>query len=475
MHCCLSLENLDLSNNQVSHIHFIGISGVSMKGLALFIKNHYRNIKVSGTTNIQEYTLSDIEINKNIDHLPTETTLIVYTSSLGVDHTDLLNSFQKKGYCIIHRSQLLNLLTKNQKRILVTGAHGKTSTTYFTYQLLKNQGYGCFIGVDLKETGTSYADGLYGYVIEGDESDHSFENIKPINYLLVNNISTDHLDNYNDSFEEYLYSFEKYCFHQEGIVIYNKNKFKQFESPISLEESSNAYLLDKMIQRTRVKNISYGVENSDVNIEIIEFTEKLQWRLLTQKQELLLLNNRIFTANHLFGQWNIYNITAALIVATLEGVIIEDHLNLIKPQRRMEQLYQDKNKIIFDDYAVHPTEIYNIITLCKEKYNIEEVAFIWEPHRPSRLRRLAPSFYEIFEEIQHNLFVLPIYNASEKNILSEEENIEYLNYKNKIYPDTLNRQLTDIINSSKYKIIVLFNAGSLSAKIREILKSYSPY
>lgn len=472
----LSLQNKDLLN-KINSIHFIGISGISMKGLALFMASHYPHIQISGTTNVADYHIKGISININTDHLSVQTTMVVYTSCLEYQHQALLDNFKHQGYLCLHRSELLNLITKNHlpkadlmKRILVTGAHGKTSTTYFTYQLLKEKGYGCFIGADLKETGNSYIDGQVGYVIEGDESDSSYKNITPVDYLLINNISTDHLENYQDSFEEYLYSFEKYLFHHNGIVIYNKNKYKQFETPVSLEESSNSYVLDKLIERTKVKHISYGVENSHVNIDIIEYVDRLQWKLSTTLPDLITLNNRIFTVENFFGQWNIYNITAGLIVATLENIKLPAQLLLERPQRRMEIIVDKKigNKIIYDDYAVHPTEIYNVIQFCKKKYKIAEVAFIWEPHRPSRIRRLASNFYEVFSDIEENLFVMPIYNASETNLLNEEELKRYMDYQNIDYQN-IDLEITQLLKNPKYKTIVLLSAGPLSKKIRGMI------
>ena len=464
--------HLDFLLKKATNVHFIGISGISMKGLALFTLRHYSHLKVSGITNMENYSIENINMNVNIKDLPSETSIIVYTSCLQIKHENILEEFKNNNYLCLHRSEFLNLITGEKKRILITGAHGKTSTTYFTYQMFKKKNYGCFIGVDLKETGTSYIDGENGYIIEGDESDASYVNINPINYILVNNISTDHLENYQNSFEEYLYSFEKYFFHQKALLIYNKNKLKQLETPVSLEESANSYLLTKLVERTKVKNISYGVEKSDVNIEIISYINKLEWRITTSLESLFSLNNRVFTVSNMTGEWNIYNITASLIVATLENVEFEDSLDLKLPQRRMDCIFQDKNKKIYDDYAVHPTEIYNVLKLYRQKYDLNKVGIIWEPHRPSRIRRLATNFYEVFEDFMNNLFVFPIYNASEKDILSTKEVNLYLNYKNKISEENFEKTLSSIINNSQYEVIILLSAGKLSKKVREICANF---
>lgn len=462
----LSLKDKNLFS-KIKNIHFIGISGVSMNSLASFLLDKYPTINITGSTNQLNFKLRNVKINHGTDHLNPEDSLVVYTSCLGAKHEDMKNILVEKKILVIHRSILLNLITNNNNRILVTGAHGKTSTSVYLYQLLKEKDYGCFVGASLPDN-TNYKTGT-NYVVEGDESDGSFVNIQPNKYIIITNISNDHINNYNNSFEEYLYTFESNLFHKnDSLLIYNKNIFNPLSSSIDLEYSSNCYLLDLLVQRTRIKNISYGIENSDVNIEIIQATSHLEWKLKTQHKDLTKeLDNRVFVCD-ISGVWNIYNITASLIVATLESIKTNNLLDLFKPKRRMEVIYKSPDLTIIDDYAVHPKEIDLVIDLAIKKYGLNNILFVWEPHRPSRIRALHSSFADVFEKVQANLLVTEVYNANESPILTDEEYDFFIKYGKK---KTNLEYIENRIKKNKENVVVLLSAGDLSINIHNVINN----
>ena len=167
------------------------------------------------------------------------------------------------------------------------------------------------------------------------------------------------------------------------------------------------------------------------------------------------------------GVWNIYNITAALIMATLKQIPVEGLLHLYKPQRRCEIIYQQQDTIIVDDYAVHPTEISFVLDAFLQKYSKDDIYVIWQPHRWTRLRSLQDKFKEVFTKIPtNNLFYTPIYEVDITT--PSEEWKSHINYGLFIQYENI----SNLLKNLKGKKIILLNAGDLNTKIKDIIKSW---
>lgn len=454
--------------NYIKHIHFIGISGISMRGLAVYTLKTFNHIKITGNTNLNDFYINDkISINVPIENFINNIDICIYTSSILDNNIELIkikdfNKLNNNKIILLKRSEYLNLITSNKERIGVLGAHGKTSITTYIHQILDNLNPITFIGANVKGYENTYLikdekKNPEIYIVENDESEKGFLNLTS-EYTIIPNISNDHLDNYNNSFKDYLNTFRKYfqlVKDKNKYIIYNKNnKYANDKSKIFNE------ILDNLIKESNLKYISYG-DNAHVNIEILETKNRtLKWKLTTDLEELKTLNNRIFTEN-IIGIWNIYNITSGLIMATLKNIKIEKNLNLIKPSRRLEIIYNKNNKIILDDYGVHPFEIENVIKACEDIY--KDIVYIWEPHRINRLNFFKNDFKRIFAN--KKLFYRDIYevNTPTENSKPISNFIDYGEY----IKDT--NELTNIIKD--HSVIVLFSAGSLSKKIREIISN----
>jgi UDP-N-acetylmuramate--alanine ligase len=181
--------------------------------------------------------------------------------------------------------------------------------------------------------------------------------------------------------------------------------------------------------------------------------------------QLISLNNRTFSVSNIIGIWNIYNITASMVVATLFNIPLEDNIKLYKPKRRLEVIYDKSDTLILDDYAVHPTEITAVVGACLQLYKEDNLYVIWQPHRLSRLKRLHERFKESFSLLKkENLFIFPIY---EVNITSytEEEWMELIDY-GKFIKD---RDLPTLIRQLEGKVILLLTAGDLNYKVKSII------
>lgn len=445
----------------VKHIHFIGINGISMKALAEYTHIMYPSIIVTGNTNVPNYKIDNIVINEDINNFINKIDVCVYTSSISNNHIELAIIKQHPKILILKRSEYLNILTNDKERICVLGCHGKTSITTYIYQLLSPLNPTIFVGANLHNN-KSFAIGTGPYVVENDESEEGFLNL-PSNYTVIPNLNDDHLENYNNSFDCLKQKILKYFdfvkeTHKSPYVIYCKSPDQQD--------------LHQLILKSKLKNITYGIKNCDVNINITnahdEFRCKWQWALTTKLESLKILDGQIFTID-ILGKWNIFNITAAITVAALHNITINDIQlgiqQLYKPQRRLELIYNKNNTLVFDDYTVHPTEVKVVIEACLQKYG-KNIYFIWQPHRLSRLKRLHSKFKEVFSVVNtNNIFYTPLYEVDITNY-SENEWRSLIDYGNFIPYEELNTTLAKL----EGKTIILLNAGDLSKLVRSFYK-----
>jgi UDP-N-acetylmuramate--alanine ligase len=452
----------------IKHIHFIGISGISMRGLSKYTQEKYSHITVTGNTDLNNFYINDfIEINKQIEDFINNINICVYTASINQEHEEIkkIKEFNKKNnnkIILLNRVEYLNLITEDGERICVLGAHGKTSITTYLMQMLDCLKPTTFVGGVINEKGDTYKtfsirNNHKLYIVENDESQPTFINLNS-EYTILPNISNDHLENYNNSFEEYISVFKNYfntVKNKNKCIIYNKNIHNN-------KDSNNFYeILNNLVIDSNLNNISYGYENSHVNIKIIENPHDpkiLKWQLITEHMNLLELNNKIFTVD-MIGSWNIYNITGSIIMATLKGISINENLKLFKPARRLEVIYKKNHKIIFDDYGVHPYEIKNVLENLKKIYN--SIIIIWEPHRLTRLKQFQKEFKEIF--FHENMYFISLYEVTH---IKTNEFFKYIDYGKYIKDEN---QLKDILLMDNHKVIILFTAGNLSYTVKKIL------
>jgi UDP-N-acetylmuramate--alanine ligase len=458
----------DFPIKNIKHIHFLGISGISMKGLSIYTLETFPHIKITGHTDIEDFFIKNIEINKPIENFIKNINICVYTSSI-MDHNEELQKIKKfnelnnNQIILLKRSEYLHLITSNKERICILGAHGKTSITTYSHQLLSSLNPLTFVGAHIEGYDHTFLVNTYKdpeiHIVENDESENGFLNLIS-EYTIIPNISNDHLDNYNNSFEEYLNTFKKYfqlVKEKNKYIIYNKNNEYANNTSRNFHE-----ILHKLVIDSNLKNISYGYKNSDVNIKILSYMDGVfQWQLNTNLEELKNINNKIYRVK-IIGIWNIYNITSSIILGALKNIPIGENLNLIKPSRRLEVIYNKNNKIILDDYGVHPFEIENVIKACESIY--KNITYIWEPHRISRVNFFKEDFKKLFNN--RNLFYTDIYEVNTKKEGEFIKINDFIDYGIYIHKD-------DLINLIKNNsVIVIFSAGNLSKKVKLIIKNY---
>ena len=450
-------------------IHFIGIGGIGMSGLAIIMKN--MGFKVQG---------SDISLNKNIDRLKKNqikvsighkknnilnSTIIVYSSAIKMSNPEILEAKRKK-LPIYKRGKMLGEIVSLMKNIVVAGSHGKTTTTSLISSIFLSASIDCTTingGVLNSFKDTVKLGKSEWCILESDESDGSFLEI-PITYSIVTNIDKEHLDHYK--------SFKNL---KENFINFIEKTPSFGKCFICTDDKINREILKK------IKNnnyLTYGIsENSNFKITNI-FQNKNVSEFDLQINLPGKINEKIKKIQiPMIGEHNIKNATAAIAVAYSIGIsirLIKKGLkNFEGVQRRFNHIFEYRNTQFIDDYAHHPTEISAVLDGVKQVYTKEEIVCIFQPHRVSRLNLLRYEFSKCFNKAD-TLLLCPIFKAGETinlNFKYEKfaaEIIKRSNVKLILINDQI--QLSRFIKQNIFgkKIVVGMGAGSISKWIRDL-------
>ena len=388
-------------------IHFVGIGGIGMSGLALIMNS--LGFKIQGSDISDSKNLSNLRKKKitiflghKRNNIKNCTALVI---SSAIKKTNLEYKQAKKlNLPIYKRGELLGNIVSLMKNIVVTGSHGKTTTTSILSNILNFAKLDPTIinGGVLNSIKSSAKLGKSNWsLIESDESDGSFLQI-PFNYSIVTNIDNEHMDYYKN--------------------IQNlKNKFIEFINKTPSLGKTFLCTDDKNIKnivpKLRNKNFyTYGLNNNS-NFLITNIIQKKNFSKFDIK--IRIPGKRKHLKNlqiPLLGIHNIKNATSALAVAFSIGVpdnLIKIGLKNFKGvQRRFNYLFHKNQIPFFDDYAHHPTEIESLLDGVKKVYDKEEIFCIFQPHRISRLKNLKIEFSKCFKKA-NTVLLCPIYKAGE--------------------------------------------------------------
>ena len=458
---------IELAKTEV--IHFVGIGGIGMSGLALIMKRMGFNVQGS-----------DVLINKNIERLKkdkikvnirhtkqniTSATIVVISSAIKKNNPELIEA-KKKQLPIYKRGEMLANIVSLTKNIVVTGSHGKTTTTSLLAAIFSKTKLDPTIingGVLNAIKSTAKLGKSDWCILEADESDGSFIHVPPT-YSIVTNIDREHMDYYNSMND------------LKNLFIEFINKVPSFgKSFICIDNRNNENLLKKI----KIKNFyTYGVNlKSQFRIKNIKQTKyfseyDLVINLPGKKNRVI---NKIKIP--LLGTHNILNSTAAVAVALTIGIsenVIKNGLKEFQGvQRRFNKIFTHRETSFFDDYAHHPTEIKEVLNGVKSAYKKDEVICVFQPHRISRLKDLKKEFSFSFKKAD-TVILCPVYAAGEKMKLGfSYDNFArdiIKNSKVKLFMINNQYELAKLIKNTIHgkKIVIGMGAGSISAWMREL-------
>ena len=460
---------IELAKTEI--IHFVGIGGIGMSGLSLIMKGMGFKVQgsdISNSINIERLKNNKIQIflkhsKQNIKNA----TILVISSAIKKNNSELIEA-KKKQLPIYKRGEMLAHIVSLTKNIVVTGSHGKTTTTSLLAAIFSKTKLDPTIinGGVLNSLNNSARLGKSDWcILEADESDGSFIYIPPT-YSIITNIDREHMDYY------------KSMNNLKNLFIKFINKAPPFgKSFICIDDKNNVELLKKI----KIKNYyTYGTDSkSQFRIKNIklkkEYSEYDLSIKLPGKKDININKIKI----PLLGLHNIRNATAAVGVASTIGIskkIIKKGLQDYKGvQRRFNKIFTYRETSFYDDYAHHPTEIKEVLNGIRAAYKKNEIICIFQPHRISRLKDLRKEFSLSFKKAD-TVILCPVYTAGEKMKLGFNYNNfakEIIkNSKVKLFLINDQYQLAKFIKHNIYgkKIVVGMGAGTISGWMKELPK-----
>jgi UDP-N-acetylmuramate--alanine ligase len=387
------------------HIHFVGVGGIGMSGIAELLLN--LGYKVSGS-DIQSSDITDRlkslggKIYKGHAQKHVSDADVVVTSS-AVDSTNPeVQAAEQASIPVIPRAEMLAELMRLKYSVAIAGAHGKTSTTSIVASVLAKGGLDptVVIGGKLKSIGSNAVLGQGDYIVaEADESDGSFLKFSPT-IAVVTNIDREHLDFYADLDEiktVFLDFLDRIPFYGLAVLCLDNEPIQD------------------LIPKIKKRYTTYGMNSqADFQIRDVEFeSQKSRFSIHHGGKQLgqIRLN--------LPGLHNVYNATASIAVAQELDIVFDDIKSALESvegvQRRLEIKGEINDITVIDDYGHHPTEIKTTLQALEENWPDRRKVVVFQPHRYTRTQALYDDFTRAFYQ-SDLLVVLPIYPAGEKKI-----------------------------------------------------------
>ena len=456
-----------LSKNK--KIHFIGIGGIGMSGIAELL--HSLKFVVTGSDlNYSDRTkyLADLGIDIQIGHSSKnidKPDLAVYSSAVKLDNIEIVES-KNRSIPVIRRAEMLGELLKLKKiSIAISGTHGKTTTCSMLSSILfeANLNPTLVIGGIVNNFGSNAISGKGDIiVVEADEFDRSFLSLKPT-MGIINNLDLEHTDCYKD-IDDVKETFLTFA---NALPFYGM-------LGICTDDNNIKSIINKIKRPYKTFGINPDAEIYAKNIKYSGFESKFK-----------LFNKNIFLENitlSMPGKHNIQNSLAAITMALELGIdskIIKEGLKKYNGvKRRLEITYLLENGTIFiDDYAHHPSEVEASISAIKESFD-NRVITIFQPHLYSRTLNFYNDFAKALS-LSDVLVLLDIYPAREKPIDKVSSKLIYdqmiknncknifLNNNLSTLPDTINK-----IHKTG-DIIITMGAGDVYKQNEKIFKALS--
>ncbi len=388
-------------------IYFIGIGGIGMSAIARFFQSN--GVKVSGYDKTPTALTKDLEASgitihyeDNVELIPKDAELVVYTPAVPKDHKELLY-YQQHGYKVVKRSDVLQMITESSFNICIAGTHGKTTITTMVAHLLRDSGYGCnaFLGGISVNYETNFWPQAPGgsrernvCVIEADEYDRSFLKLSP-DIAIISAMDPDHLDIYGtaEAVEQGFIDFSKKI-KPAGTLIskFGLTRERELKGDHQIRYSMQNEMADAYASNVRMISGSYAF---DVKVG----------------------NNRLDNVRlNMGGMHNVENAVAAITVASslkIENGKIKAAVESFRGvKRRFEYIIKNEKMVFIDDYAHHPEELRALITGVKSLFSGKKCTVIFQPHLYTRTRDHARGFSEVLD-MADEVVLLPVYPARE--------------------------------------------------------------
>ena len=413
------------ASSEVRGIYFIGIGGIGMSALARYFLS--KGCTVSGydktatplTKKLESEGMA-IHYEDNVDLIPKDVQLVVYTPAVPKDHREMA-WYKDNGYRLLKRSAVLGLISQHSFNICIGGTHGKTTITTMIAHLLRHTGYGCnaFLGgISVNYNTNFWSSERNVCVIEADEYDRSFLQLSP-DIAIISSMDPDHLDIYGT--EEAL---------QDAFVAFGA-RVKQGGVLI------NKFGLKRGADLKADRHFTYSRQNENAD----SYAANVRMANGGYTFDVMMKDSMVADVQlHMGGMHNVENAVAAVTAAHLLQIDhkkIKDAVASFKGiKRRFEYIIPPSSAeegrvevIYIDDYAHHPAELKALISGAKALFSGKKCTVIFQPHLFSRTKDLAGGFAESLD-LADEILLLPIYPARELPIEGVSSNTILSRMKN---------------------------------------------
>ncbi|MGL4572951.1 MAG: UDP-N-acetylmuramate--L-alanine ligase [Clostridium sp.] len=404
--------SFDFLKDTHKKVHFIGIGGISMSGLAAVLLNN--GFKVSGSdskeshiTNSLQAKGAEIHIGHNRENI-NDVDLVVYTAAIPQDNPEIVEA-KDNNIQLMDRAEFLGLIMKGHKyNVAVAGTHGKTTTTsMITNMTLKAElDPTILVGGEVDIIGGNYRIGSSEYfVTEACEYKESFLKFYPYIGIILN-IDADHLDYYRD-------------------LDHITETFKKFSTLIPEDGYLIGYNGDQnvanILKDAPCNTISYGFDNADVTATNIEYDARGCASFTVCKDNKELFNLQL----NMPGKHNVLNSLSSISVGLIFNLPYEDIIEGLAECKGAHKRFEYKGEVdeitVIDDYAHHPVEIQATLSTAK-KIPHKKTVCVFQPHTYTRTKTLFDEFTGAFDDADE-LILMDIYAAREKDtgLVSSDE------------------------------------------------------
>ena len=448
--------------HRVKQIHFIGVGGAGMNGIAEVLFNI--GYLVSGSdimaSSVTQH-LKNIGIKIFIGHEEAyvkDADVVVYSSAISEGNVELVAA-RKNRIPVVPRAEMLAEIMRFRNGIAVAGTHGKTTTTSLIASVLSAADLDptFVVGGLVKSANCNARLGTGKYLVaEADESDGSFLFLQPL-ISVITNIDADHLSAYDNDYSQLEQSFLDFS---RRLPFYGV-------AVVCADDKSACCLIDKMHARV----ITYGFhDDADVRAYDVQAIKNGESFMVETSDGSF---GGAFSLPML-GAHNVQNATAAIAVALELGIeksSIQRAFQCFEGIDRRFQIYpnvvfENKSITIVDDYAHHPNELVAVLKTFQIHWPNKRQIIVFQPHRYTRTRDLFEHFVEVLSSVER-LFVLEVYSAGEKSIEGCDglSLVKAINSKNQ-GETVFVKDLTDIENIladfvEDNDVVALLGAGSI--------------
>jgi UDP-N-acetylmuramate--alanine ligase len=387
-------------------IHFVGIGGIGMSGIAELLLNlGYRvsgsDLRRSDTTERLERLGAEVRTGHSASNIPPDGHVVVVSSAVRSDNPEVLEAHRRK-IPVIPRAEMLGELMRMKYGIAIAGTHGKTTTTSMVATVLATAGWDptAVVGGKLNSLGSNAKLGQGEFLVaEADESDGSFLKLSPT-VAVVTNIDPEHLDFYSgigQIKETFLHFINKVPFYGFSVLCVDHPNVQELIP--SVEKTFVTYGFSRSADYRAAEVIAAAMTN---RFAVFARGERLGEVLLRAP-----------------GRHNVCNALAAAAVALELGIPFEQVREGLSAYAGVGRRFQVKGEFdgvtVVDDYGHHPVEIRATLAAAREVWPDRRIVVGFQPHRYSRTRALFKEFLSAFQDADV-LLVFEVYSAGEDSI-----------------------------------------------------------